>query len=527
MTLRPISLLIAILVSSNGALAQTQPFDIGTPSVSDVWVDPVHGSDANDGSSTARALQTLTEAWNRIPQGTTLTRGYRLQLMPGTYNRAAIPNYMESRYGTTEFPIIIQSAGTSRSAHLTADLNVFDTRHLYLIGLDITPEPAGDAFHCERCDYLLIRDSNLNGGARQAHDMCKVNQSQHVYIESSTLSGADDNTIDFVAVQYGHVLNNRISNAQDWCMYAKGGSAYLRIEGNEISGCGTGGFTAGQGTGFQFMVAPWIHYEAYDIKVLNNVIHDIEGAGLGVNGGYDILLAFNTLYRVGSRSHMLEVTFGNRSCDGNPGDPGREACQAHLTQGGWGTNVVDDGSNYVRIPSRNVFIYDNVLYNPAGSASPQIFSIPGPYDGATQDGSNVPRPVSVDTNLQIRGNVIFNAGSTELGLDEATGCAESDSTCSPSEIRASNAIGVEPQLAGPTGGDFHPASNSNLLTLRQLDIPSFTWTDAPPNPMAPVGNLSNAITTDRDGLGRNASTAVGAYGRARASGPVRRRSAPH
>jgi hypothetical protein len=522
-----IGILIAILLaSSTAAQAQTQPFDIGAPSVTDVWIDVVNGRDGNDGSTPARAVRTLTEAWNRIPQRTTLSRGYRLQLMPGVYNRAAIPNYMESRYGTAQFPIIIQSAGASQSARLTADLNVFDTRYLYLIGLDITPEPAGDAFHCEKCDSILIRDSNLNGGARQAHDLCKINQSQHVYIETSTLSGADDNTIDFVAVQYGHVLNNRISNALDWCMYAKGGSAHLRIDGNEFYGCGTGGFTAGQGTGFQFMVSPWIHYEAYDIKVINNVIHDIDGAGLGVNGGYDILLAWNTLYRVGRRSHMLEVTYGNRSCDGVPGDPGRGACQAHLMAGGWGTTVIDDGSNYVRIPSRNVFIYDNVLYNPAAYPSSQIFSIAGPYDGASQVGSNVPRPAAVDTNLQIRGNVIFNAGSSALGIDASTGCANASSTCSPSQVLATNTIGLEPQLAAPTAGDFHPTVNSNLFNIRSWAIPSFTWMDAPATPLAPVGDLANVILTDRDRIPRDAASAVGAYGRAR-GGPVRGRSVRH
>ena len=60
----------------------------------------------------------------------------------------------------------------------------------------------------------------------------------------------------------------------------------------------------GQGTGLQFMTAPWLHYEAYGIRVVNNIVHDTEGAGLGVNGGYNVLIAWNTLYRVGRRSHV-------------------------------------------------------------------------------------------------------------------------------------------------------------------------------------------------------------------------------
>ena len=51
----------------------------------------------------------------------------------------------------------------------------------------------------------------------------------------------------------------------------------------------------------------------------NNYIHDVEGAGLGVWGCYDCLLAHNTLVRVGRRSHTIEVTYGPRICTGEAG----------------------------------------------------------------------------------------------------------------------------------------------------------------------------------------------------------------
>lgn len=501
--------LLAVLLFVSTAAAQTR-YDIGNPSLQDVYVDPVAGNDSNAGASRGSALRTLAEAWNRIPQNTPLTRGYRIQLMAGAHAESTLPNYLEARYGTAGAPIIIQSADTPRSARLGGDLNIFDVRYLYLIGLDMRPDPAGDVIHCERCDHLLIRDSNLDGGNRQAHEVVKINQSQNVFIEDSTLAGADDNTIDFVAVQYGHVVRNRISNAQDWCIYAKGGSAYLTIEGNEIFNCGTGGFTAGQGTGFQFMTPPWIHYEAYDMKVVNNVIHDTEGAGLGVNGGYDILLAHNTLYRVGSRSHMLEVTFGSRSCDGNPGDEGRERCQQYLDLGGWGTTVVDDGSNYTRIPNRNVFVYNNLLYNPRGFISPQIFTVPEPFGSAV-----------ADTNLQIRGNVIFNGGES-LGIGEGSGCAPSNATCNEAQLLADNSVNAfEPQF----GVDLRPLANSNVLTARTYAIPDFTWSDAPRPPLAPEGRPGNRVSFDRDGVVRGVTSTAGAYaGDASPPNAPRRRS---
>jgi hypothetical protein len=512
-------LALALILFST--VARPQVYDIGNPTLTDIWVDPANGNDLNDGTSRQNALATLTEAWNRVPRAATLTStGYRLQLVAGTYPRSGIPTYFEMRYGTSQFPIIIQSTDGSLRARLSGDLNIFDTRYLYLIGLDVTPDPPGDVIHCEQCDHLLIRDANLYGGARVAQETVKINQSSYVYIETSTIAGAWDNAIDFVAVQHAQVTENRISNASDWCMYAKGGSSYVRVEGNEIFDCGTGGFTAGQGSGLQFMQPPWIHYEAYDIKVINNVIHDTVGAGLGVNGGYNILLAYNTLYRIGSRSHMLEIVFGNRSCDGMPGDPGRERCQMYLDQGGWGTTRVDDGSNYVRIPSRNVFVYNNVLVNPAGSSSSQHFNIAGPYSGATQDGSNAPSPALADQNLQIRGNVIWNPGGI-LGVDENSGCAPSNPTCNPSQLVDENTINqFEPQFVNPSSGDFHPQLNSPLLTARTFSIPDFTWSDAPPTPPVPAGTLSNRVTADRDGTSRAEPSTAGAYSR---GGSVARR----
>ncbi len=52
------------------------------------------------------------------------------------------------------------------------------------------------------------------------------------------------------------------------------------------------------------------------MQIYNNIIHDVWGAGLGVFGGYDVLMAYNTLYRVGERSHVIEVKLGDHTCDG-------------------------------------------------------------------------------------------------------------------------------------------------------------------------------------------------------------------
>ncbi len=461
--------------TGNPAPPDGDRYDMGTPALTEIWVDPSNGDDANSGETRAEALASLTEAWNRIPMGSPLTIGSRILLTGGTYPPEAVPVYFESRHASFAAPIVIEAADGPGTVSLPS-LNIFDTHYLYLLNLTISAD-GGDVFHCERCDHLLLRGVTVTGADPETYNVqeaVKINQSQYIYIEDSDISGAWDNAIDFVAVQYGHVVGSRIHNSGDWCQYAKGGSAYLRMRGNEYFDCGTGGFTAGQGTGFEFMVAPWLHYEAYDVKFTGNLLHDIDGACMGVNGGYNILLAYNTCYKVGARSHILEVVFGLRSCDGNVAQ-----CQAYLDAGGWGT--IRDGDEAEPIPNRNVFIYNNIFYNPAGFQSAwQHFAIYAPrIPGAD---SNIPWPSATDTNLQIRGNVIWNGPVDHpLGVEGAgEGCQPQNATCNPEQLRADNAINqFEPQLVDPENGDFRPLEGGNLAGWLTVPIPDFTWEDAP------------------------------------------------
>jgi hypothetical protein len=500
---------IAVMpISAQDAGLSYLPYDIGSPIMTKVYVS-VTGSDDNDGATPATALRTLAVAWERIPGGETLTStGYHILLLPGIYAPEETPNYWESRYGTAEYPIIIEAAEGADTVWLPS-MNLFDVRYVYFLNLN--SEPNVDVFHCERCDHVLLRGNRFIGANPDIYavqETLKVNQSQYIYVENNDISGAWDNAVDFVAVQYGHFLGNRIHNSGDWCMYLKGGSAYFAVAGNEFYSCGVGGFTAGQGTGLQFMTSPWLQYEAYDIKVINNVIHDTSGAGLGVQGGYNILLAYNTLHRVGERSHLLEVGFGSRSCDGQDGDEGRHRCAAYQAEGGWGNLLIPDGNNYVRIPNQNVFIYNNLIVNPAGFRSAyQHFSIFAPYP--TQADSNVPTPALADDNLQIRGNVIENGDSTmPLGIesnpDAVAGCQPTHPTCNEAQLHAENAINrLDAPLFAPSEGDYRLATS---LSIRPLPIPDFKWSIA-----APQGTLSNTIAVDFAGLPRSAADQIGAF----------------
>ena len=463
------------LVGAAPVTSFAQSADDVTPAAAAPLVIHVSPTGRTGGAGTPTdPLLTITEAWQRIPVGTTLTRGVTIALAPGEYPRASMPHYWENRHGTATAPITITSAGAPRSAVLRGDLNLFDIDHLRIEGLRIVP--GGDVVHCEQCGFVTVSQSILDGGGA-AHETYKANQSHDLTIVNSHLRGADENAIDFVAVQRATIERNIISDAGDWCAYVKGGSTAITVRSNEIRNCGTGGFTAGQGTGLEFMVAPWLTYEATDVVFAGNFIHDTEGAAFGVNGGRNITIEDNVATRVGTRSHVLEVTFGLRSCDGDVAQ-----CAALLAAGAWGTSVADGGTTSAYIPDRDVTIRRNAIVNPAGVRSAwQHFEISNPR---TNTGQAIgPSPARTDEGLRITGNVIRNGGSDmPLGIDDTQVCRSTNPTCTVAQLRRDNDINGAAAVAVPTAvpGGIVPGPGTPPAT----PAPS----SAPGGPRATPGN---------------------------------------
>jgi hypothetical protein len=99
-------------------------------------------------------------------QGTDLTTGYRILLTPGTYPEAVLLQYWEQRRGTQTAPVVLLAVDGWHTALFTNDVNMFNCSYVYFVGVDIIPAPAGDAFHCERCDHVVLRGMTLSGGNR-------------------------------------------------------------------------------------------------------------------------------------------------------------------------------------------------------------------------------------------------------------------------------------------------------------------------------------------------------------------------
>ncbi|MBI5223565.1 right-handed parallel beta-helix repeat-containing protein, partial [Candidatus Micrarchaeota archaeon] len=485
-------------------------YDMGNPSVVGIYVSP-SGSAIGDGAVRSSPV-TLGRAWEIVRSDP--SRGWSIEMLPGTYTSVPsffdLPGYVSYTYWTapgpsSNHPIIFKSAdGPGTVTVQGSSFNIAGVNYIYLINFTIVHDQT-DLIHYAYGNHLLLKGMNLQGSYSSSHENLKVNQAQYVYVEDSEIVGAEQNPIDFVAVQYFQIVNNRIHRGQDWCVYTKGGSAYGLVEANEIYDCGTGGYSAGEGTGFEYMVSPWLHYEAYGIRAINNVIHDTAGAGLGVNGGYDVLLAHNTLYRVGSRSHVIEVVFGSRSCDGDSDYPNR--CTSNQAAGGWGPR---NGAAAQNIPARSVYIYNNIVYNPSGFQSQwQHFQFANPSVPAS--GTNIPNPTTVDGNLQIKGNVIWNGPSSmPIGIEDSQVCTNSNPTCNSAQLLSQNAINtIQPQLVDPAHGNFAPVSGGNLASVQTFTIPNFVW-DISTSPAVPSGVLSNLVSSDYLKQSRGSYVFVGA-----------------
>ena len=502
--------------------ADPRYYDIGSPTLVDLWLDPVNGNDNNDGSTREQALRTLTAAWNRIPANTPLTtNGYQINILPGSLPCAgACSNYFAQRLGTYQFPVIIRAAEGRNTVTIQGGLNLYGVQYLYLIDLNLIAGGdlgsfSNNVLHLERADHVLMRGLVIHPQSRDGfQEALKANQCQYLYLEDSDVSTATNAAVDYVAVQYGHVVGNQIHDAGNWAIYLKGGSAYFRVEANEIYDSWFG-FAAGEGVDIQFMQSPWLHYEAYDIKFINNVLHDLPGTGLDVSGGYNILLANNTLYRTAynnqsGRSYgLITMSHGLRACNGT-----QEACQAVTDQGTWGPNLPGYENNGQAIPNRNVYIYNNVFYNPAPYQTYYGHFVI--YSAAVRPDSfqNLPDSLPTEQNLQIRGNLIWNGPADHpLGIEGPNwGCQPSNPTCNPDQLRADNTINtVEPQFYDPDGRDFRLKSVPGLTDVRNYPVPDFNWDDAPTRPAVPPGNLSNIVDHDRSNFLRTTANAPGAY----------------
>jgi hypothetical protein len=272
--------------SARPAPLNASDYDIGSPTLTELYISP-GGDDANTGQSASSPLRTLTAAWSKIPAGATLTAtGYRLNLLPGTYpcepdEATDCVNQFTNRLGAYLYPVIIRAYNGHGTVTIRGGLDVYHVVYLYLIDVTLAgggPIPinlsGNSLLHLADANHVLVRGVTLAGPdctddvRNNLQEVFKVNQAQYLYVEASVMGGSHHTVLDYFAVQYGHVLRSQFHTTAQWAVYVKGGSAYLRFEGNELHHSQLG-FQAGQSSNLPVMQAPWLHYEAYDIKFVN------------------------------------------------------------------------------------------------------------------------------------------------------------------------------------------------------------------------------------------------------------------
>ena len=483
---------------------------IGSPRLNDIWVDPVAGRDHADGSSRSAAFKSIQAAWKRLKENdASAERGFRFLLCPGVYAVDADGHInLTHRRGTAAAPILLQPADGPHSVQLPP-LDIEYCSYVYLQDLKIVspnlphiPSSTDNVIHFAECDHILLRGVVGIGEDTPVlpRIVLKANQCSHLYIEDCDFSGATAYVFAYVAVHYGHIVRSKFRRSNFAGLCVKGGSAYQLIAGNEIDDCRIVGIEAGEGTGFPYLVPPWLQYEAYYTKVVNNVICN-SGNGVCIGGGYNILVAFNTLYRVGACRDALIVALGTHGWV----DGAAAVCEGYHKQGGW---CVPGGDTF--IPNRNIQIVNNVVFNPDGFESRFAhFGISGPKPAAAN--SNVPDPICT-TELRIEGNVIWNGGPGKPVLDDVEneyGLAAKP-TFSVEDLRRNNHLNtLRPELIDAAGGNFHPRAEGNLIGIKLVKIHDFS-ADDPHHPPGPVGELDNAILTDRSGKDRRGGC-IGAF----------------
>ena len=511
-----ILLILSCLALSRSARADDD-YDMGTPTLKEIWVDPVNGFDiAGRGTTRALALKSVARAWALIPTNQPLINtGYRIWLAPGKYSPEDVPSIFQSVFGTADYPVIFQAADDT-GAVIFPSIDVTTCQYFYMIGIHIIHATSGEgayAINFRGCDHILLRHCEFIGFDSSSTDTAALGasfyQCQHIYLEHIELANTSGSAVDMYASQYGHIKNSRIHHYGSSGILLRGGTAYFSIEANTLfSGSGEGIkiYTPDTGRGLDNMVMPWVHYEAYDIKCFNNIIHHTQDAGFSCNGGYNILFAHNMLYQTGLNNSLIVLGQGRRARSVDI-DIARE----RIDSGAWGTwYLYRSDSDAAPIPNKNIFIYNNIFYNTKDSATASShFMISGPVTAIAFNAA-CPKPSLADENVKIRGNIIWNGTVKELGITPNSGCGSSNPSCNETQLYSDNLINsAKPAFVNAPLWDFHPTPSSIIFTVsKSYPIPDFSWTGLPPKPKEPVGNTSNVIPFDRDSNRRNPSLPI-------------------
>jgi hypothetical protein len=404
--------------------------------------------------------------------------------------------------------LILQAANGAGTVTMPF-ISVSDCQYFYVIGVNIVSSNGADALSVIGCDHVLFKSCTIDGFDAEnivlAQNVATFSSSSRCYLEDCILTRANQSLLSLSGIHYGHVLRTKLDSTAGIGMIVTSGSAYLYLERNQITNIGGKGIVLGGFTALDVdFTTPWLHYDTYDIRVDNTLVANCAQEAFTAKGSYNALIAYNTFYKCGMTTPTLFIAgLGRRTCES--GD--KSACSALITAGAWGTlHSYSTDDDVAWIPNKHLLIYNNLFYDPAGSQTTfGELSVWGSRKALAH--ATCPKPALADDDIEIKGNFIFNGElKKDLGLSDTSGCQDTNTTCNRGTISTENLINhVEPNLAAPEAGNFHPTPGGSLFSSTLYAIPDFVWNDLPGTPAEPQGDLVNTIATDLEGYSRAGS----------------------
>ncbi len=143
-------------------------------------------------------------------------------------------------------------------------------------------------------DGCTFRDISATGN----NDLLKLSGLDHFEIRNCRfLNGsAGGSGADMVGCHYGVFENNTFENQGSNCIQAKGGTAWVRIEGNLFKDGGQRSLNLGGSTGLAFFRPDTAHYEAAHVQVFSNVFVG-SWAPIAYVGAVHVEVVNNTFYQ--------------------------------------------------------------------------------------------------------------------------------------------------------------------------------------------------------------------------------------
>lgn len=143
-------------------------------------------------------------------------------------------------------------------------------------------------------DRCTFRDISATGN----NDLLKLSGLDHFEVRNCRfLNGsAGGSGADMVGCHYGVFENNVFENQGSNCIQAKGGTAWVRIEGNLFKDGGQRSLNLGGSTGLAFFRPDTAHYEAAHVQVFSNIFVG-SWAPIAYVGAVHVEVVNNTFYQ--------------------------------------------------------------------------------------------------------------------------------------------------------------------------------------------------------------------------------------